>query len=99
MLFHVTIEVHDAIVLDGDKRLREVLGPQLGKVAQSERVRESGLLIGKRGAFFLLDIDDPTQLFALMGPEIYGNCRLEAQPVSPIEEAGQLFQQWAEEGR
>lgn len=99
MLFHVTIEVHEAIVLDDDKRLREVIGPQMEKMLQSGKVRESGLLAGKRGGFFLLDIDDPAQLYELMGPEIYGSCRVEAQPVMPIERAGQLFQQWAEEGR
>lgn len=98
-MFHVTIEVHDAVVLDDDRRLREVIGPQLGKVMESGKVRESGLLAGKRGGFFLLDVDEPAQLFELMGPEIYGNCRVEAQPVMSIEKAGQLFQQWAEEGR
>ena len=99
MLFHVAIEVHDAIVLDADKRLREVLGPQLQKVMESGKAQESGLFAGKRGGFFLLNIDDPAELYEMLGPEIYGTCRVEAQPITPIEKAGELFQLWATEGR
>jgi hypothetical protein len=29
MLFHVTVEVYPTVVLDGDKRSREVAGPQM----------------------------------------------------------------------
>lgn len=99
MLFHVAIEVHDAIVLDADKRLREVLGPQMQKVMESGKVEASGLLTGKRGGFFLLNIDEPADLYELLGPEIYGTCQVEAQPVTPMEKAGELFQKWAAEGR
>lgn len=99
MLFHVIIEVHDAIVLDADKRLREVLGPQLQQVREPGKAQESGLLAGKRGGFFLLNIDDPVELYEMLGPEIYGTCRVEVQPVTSIEKAGELFHQWATEGR
>ncbi len=40
MLFHVTIEAHEALVLDDDKRLREVLGPQMQRIMESAKVRE-----------------------------------------------------------
>jgi hypothetical protein len=99
MQFLVTIEVYGTIVLEDDKRLREVLGPQLQQVMESDKTQASGLLTGKRGGFFLLNIDDPAELYRLLGPEIYGTCRVEAQPVTPIEKAGELFQQWAAEGR
>jgi hypothetical protein len=46
-----------------------------------------------------VDIDAPEELYKLFGPEVYGSCAVEAQPVTPIETAGQIFQQWAEEGR
>jgi hypothetical protein len=99
MLFHVTIEVHDAIVLEQDKALRKVLGPGLQHVMESGKVQESGLLADRRGGFFLLDIGAPEELYEVFGPEIYGNCRVEAHPVTPIQKAGELFQRWAEEGR
>ncbi len=59
MLFHVTFEVYDNVVLDGDKRLREMAGPQMQRLMESSKVREAGLLSSKRGGFFLVDIDAP----------------------------------------
>ncbi len=99
MLFHVTFKVHDAIVLEQDKVLRQVLGPQLQHVMESGKVQASGLLAGRRAGFVLLDINAPEELYELFGPEVYGTCEVDAQPVVPMEKAGELFQKWAEEGR
>ena len=68
MRFHVTMEVRDTIVLDDDKRMRAFLGPHLQQIVQSDKVQESGLLCGKRGGFFIVDIDAPEELFELLGP-------------------------------
>jgi hypothetical protein len=35
----------------------------------------------------------------LFGPEFYDTCGVDAQPVTPIETAGEMFGQWAEEDR
>jgi hypothetical protein len=99
MLFHVTGEMYSTINLDNDKRVRELIGPQLQKVMQSGKVREAGILSGTRGAFFLVDIDAPEELFELFGPEIYANFKLEVHPVTPLDKIGELFQGWATEGR
>jgi hypothetical protein len=99
MLFHVSIEVYPTVVLDGEPRLREIIGPQLQKVMESGKVREGGSLSSKRGAFFLVDIDAPEELYELFGPEIYGNFTVDAQPVTPMEKLGEIFQRWATEGR
>jgi len=64
-----------------------------------DKVQESGLLSSKRGGFFLVDIDRPEELYELFGPEFYDTCRVDAQPVTPLEKAGELFQKWASEGR
>jgi hypothetical protein len=99
MLFHVTIEVYEEVVLDGDKRLREMVGPHLPNIMGSGKVREAGILADKRGGFFLVDIDAPEELYELFGPEVYGSFAVDAQPVVPIEKAGEIFQRWATEGR
>jgi hypothetical protein len=54
---------------------------------------------GKRGGFFLVDVDNPEELFTLFGPELYDTSRVEAHPVMSMEAAGQMFGQWAEESR
>jgi hypothetical protein len=99
MRFHVTSEVRDTIVLDDDKRMREFLGPHLQRIMQSDKVLESGLLCGKRGGFFIVDVDAPEELFELLGPEIYANFEVDIQPVAPLERIGELFEQWAAAGR
>jgi hypothetical protein len=100
MLYHVTFEVNEHIVLPEAKTMRnEWLGPQLQKVMESGKVREAGLLLGKRGGFFLLDIDNPEEIFTLFGPELYDTSRVEVHPVMSMEAAGQMFGQWAEEDR
>jgi hypothetical protein len=100
MLFHVTFEVYEDIVLPEARTMRnEWLGPQLQKVMESGKVKESGLLSSKRGGFFLVDIDTPEELYELFGPEFYDTCRVDAQPVTSVEKAGEMFQMWASEGR
>jgi hypothetical protein len=100
MLCHVTFEVNENIVLPEAKTMRnEWLGPQIQKVMESGKVREAGLLLGKRGGFFLVDVDDPEELFTLFGPELYDTSRVEAHPVMPMEAAGRMFERWAEEDR
>jgi hypothetical protein len=99
MRFHITTEVRDTIVLDDDKRLREFLGPHFQRILQSEKVKDSGLLAGKRAVFFIVEVDAPEELQELLGPEIYANFETDVQPVGSMERIGELFQQWAAEGR
>ena len=100
MLFHVIWEVYEEIVLPEVRTVRnEWVGPQMQRVMESGKVREAGLLTGKRGGFFLVDIDAPEELYTLFGPEFYDTCRIDAQPVISVETAGEMFRQWAEEGR
>ncbi len=99
MRFHVTTEVRDTIVLDDDKRLREFLGAHIQRIMESGKVQDSGLLCGKRGAFFIVEVDAPEELLEVLGPEIYANFETDVQPVAPMERIGELFQQWAAAGR
>ncbi len=51
MLFHVTFEILEEIVLPEAKTMRnEWLGPQLQKVMESGKVREAGLLSASEAA-------------------------------------------------
>jgi hypothetical protein len=66
---------------------------------ESGKVREAGLLSSTRGGFLLVDIDAPEELYELLGPEVYDTSRVDAQPVTPIETAGEIFRRWAEADR
>ena len=100
MRFLVQLEVHHAVVgRELDRQVREVLGQQLQRVMESGKVAEAGFLADRRGGFFLMDIDAAEELYALLGPEVYGHCRVQASPVAPLEKGAELFQQWGQEGR
>jgi hypothetical protein len=99
MRFHVTTEVRDTIVLDDDKRMREILRPHFQRIMESDKVQDSGLLCGKRGMFFIVEVDAPEGVLELLGPEVYANFETDVQPVAPLERIGELFQQWAAAGR
>jgi hypothetical protein len=43
----------------------------MSRIMESGKVREAGLLSSKRGAFFLVDIDAPEELYQLFGLEVY----------------------------
>ena len=85
MRFHIYMEVRDTGVLDDDKRMREFLGPHIQRLLESEKVLESGLLGGKRGAFFIVDVDAPEELHELLGPEIFANFKTDVKPVAPLD--------------
>jgi hypothetical protein len=99
MRFHVSTEVRDTIVLDDDKRMREFLGPHFQRIMESDKLQDSGLFCGKRGGFLIVEVDAPEELFELLGPEIWANFEVDIQPLAPLERIGELFQQWASEGR
>ncbi len=83
MLFHVTWETYPTVVLDDDKRVREAVGPQLGRLMESNKVREAGVLSGKRGGFFLVDIDSPKRSTSSSGPRCLPTERLRRTPLHP----------------
>jgi hypothetical protein len=65
----------------------------LQQIMESEKVQDSGLLCGKRGGFFIVDVDAPEELFELLGPEIYANLKTDVRPVALLERIGELSQQ------
>jgi hypothetical protein len=100
MRFHVQIVAFDTITgPEADRRLRDNVGRRLQQVMESGKIKEAGFLAGKRGAFFLVDVDAAEELYAIFGPEVYSSFHVEASPVAPPEKVAALFQQWAQEGR
>ncbi|HWE60451.1 MAG TPA: hypothetical protein VHB98_01945 [Chloroflexota bacterium] len=99
MQFLVTIKIHDAIVLDGDKRVREVIGPQIQHILESGKGQGGGFLGDMRGGFFVLDINAAEELYETLGPELFSTCTVEAHPIIPWQKGAALFQQWGAAGR
>ncbi len=66
---------------------------------ESEKIRDTGMLCGKRGSFLVVEVDAPEELLELLGPEIYANFKTDVQPIAPVERMGEILQQWAAAGR
>ena len=96
---NINLEVRDTIVLDDDKRIREILGPHLQRLMESEKVQDTDLLCGKRGSFLIVNVDTPEELYELLGPEIYANFETDVQPIATVDRMREVLQQWAAAGR
>ena len=59
---------------------------------ESGKVKEAGFLTDRRGCFFLLDVNVAEEIYELFGPEIFGNCHVQASPIAPVERVGALFE-------
>jgi hypothetical protein len=94
MQYHVTYEVFETLTLNDTKLLRPRMGAQFQSILQSGKVHASGAFAGKRGGFFIVEINDPAELIELLGPEILDACHVEAYPVVPMEKIGELFAAW-----
>ncbi len=44
-------------------------------------------------------VDSPDEILELLGPEILDNCYVESHPIASAERVGELFAQWAQQGR
>jgi predicted oxidoreductase len=83
MLFHVTWETYPTVVLDDDKRVREAVGPQLGRLMESNKVREAGVLGGKRGASSSSTSTRPKRSTSYLGPRCSPTASWRRTPLRP----------------
>ena len=93
MRFHVRFEVFETITAPADiTRVRQGVGKVISRIAASGKLELGGALGAKRSGFFVLkDIDDPAQLFDLLGTEILDACHVEALPILSFEQLGEVF--------
>jgi hypothetical protein len=100
MRFLVQIRVFETISGKEEDRIsRDILGPHIQRILEGSKVREAGFLADQRGGFFLMDVDEPEEIYETLGPEIYGQCHVKVSPVVAPEKVGPLFEAWAQEGR
>jgi hypothetical protein len=44
-------------------------------------------------------VDSADEILELLGPEMLDNCYVESHPIASAERVGELFAQWAQQGR
>jgi hypothetical protein len=91
-------EVQDTIT-DREQvlHLRKVIGAHLQRIFETGKVKASGIFVGVRGGFFVLDVDSSDELSEMIFP-IVDYVRFETHPLIPIEKLGELFEKDAATG-
>jgi hypothetical protein len=91
-------EVRDTIT-DREQvlHIRQVIGAQLQRTFESGKVKASGIFVGVRGGFFVLDVDSSDELSEMFFP-IVDYVRIETHPLISIEKLGELFEKDAAAG-
>ena len=77
--------------------IRQVIGAHLQRTYESGKVRASGIFVGERGGFLVLDVDSSDELFEMFFP-IVDYVRIETHPLTSIEKLGELFEKDAAGG-
>lgn len=96
MKFCVTFDVFETIhSVDDVRRARESAGKHIQKLQSSGKMSDGGIFGDRRGGFFLLDLDSPTELYDLIG-DLYDICRINVHPVLTFEELGEFFKKETE---
>jgi hypothetical protein len=49
------------------------------------------------GGFFLIDVEQPEEVYETLSSEVYGHCHVKVSPVIPPEKVGPIFEAWTRE--
>lgn len=98
MQVFVKYEVRDTIT-DREQvlHIRQVIGANIQRTFESGKVRASGVFVGARGGFFVLDVDSSDELFEMLVP-IVDYVRYETYPLTSFEKLGEFFENDATAG-
>src|SRR5262245_41736529 len=97
--FLITWQVFETLTQEIIKPLRPGLGQAIGKILESPKVKDGGLLVDGRGGYFIVEAGSADEILEVLGPEIYDNTRIQIRPVAAMEAAGRLFMEWQQQGR
>jgi len=100
MMFLVTWKVFETVTQEQAKPLRAGLEQGLPQMLESPKIKDAGFFTDARGAYLVLDgVDSADEILELLGPEILDNSYVESHRITSAERVGELFGQWAQQGR
>jgi len=96
MRFLVNFEVFPHVferagVLD----LRRQVGEAMQRIIATGKVESSGIRLGRRGGYMVVDINSPAEFLDLTG-ELVDYVRFDFEPLISFEELGAYFQKFGE---
>lgn len=99
MKFFVTWKVVETLTQEQARPLRVNMGQGIQQMLDSPKVKDGGFFADARGMYLILEVDSADEIVEILGPEILDNAYVESHPIASAERMGELFAQWAQQGR
>ena len=100
MRFHITAKTFESIHRAEDvRKLRESVGKAYGRLKESGKMVDGGVLADQRAFYFVLNIENASDIHELLGPEVLDHCTVEAHPVASFDDLGKFLDKITREGR
>ena len=90
----------EIITQEQAKQRRDDYAQGLEQLFESPKIKDVGGFDDERGLYMILDdVSADGEISEILGPELLDNGYVEVHPIVSIERIGQLFRQWAQQGR
>ena len=100
MKFLVNWKVFETITQEQARQRREDYAQGLVQLFNSPNIKDVGGFDDERGLYMILDdLSAAGEVSETLGPELLDSGYVEVHPSGSIERIGQLFRQWAQQGR
>jgi hypothetical protein len=100
MKFLVIWKVFETITQEQARLAREDYAQGLEQLFNSPKIKDVGGFDDERGLYMILDdVNADGEISEILGPELLDNGYVEVHPVVSVERIGELFRQWAQQGR
>ncbi|MDQ3855290.1 MAG: hypothetical protein M3281_02695 [Chloroflexota bacterium] len=76
------------------------MGEGLRQTFGSPKVEDVGAFADSRGLYMVLDgVDSAQEIAQILGPELLDNGHVDTHAIMSVGQMGELFGQWAQQGR
>ena len=80
--------------------MREGYAQGLEQLFDSPKIKDVGGFDDERGLYMILDdVNADDEISEILGLELLDNGSVEVHPIVSVERMGELFRQWAQQGR
>jgi hypothetical protein len=100
MKFLVTWKLFESVTQEIAKPLRAGFAQGIEQMFDSPKIKDVGVFGDARGLYMILDdVNSADEITEILGPEMLDNGYVESHPIFSAERLGELFRQWAQQGR
>ena len=100
MRFLVIWKSFETITQEQARSMRAVDAQGIEQMFNSPKIKDVGGFADARGLYMILDdVNSADEILEILGPELLDNGYVESHPIVSVERLGELFMQWAQQGR